>query len=143
MRLLSIRIVLLLVDALLSSVIVTRAQGVIEPDRAPHAVPAPRHPALPDFSMQQRAAIYRSVIASMKEHRMAPLPFDTQVELGTILSEAAELYPLPENIRTQIAAANKYKYTVWHGQVLLVDPAKKTVVDILHDYILRDYDKQK
>ena len=93
--------------------------------------------------MQQRAAIYRSVVAAMKEHRMAALPFDTKVAVGVELPETSELYPLPEDVRTQIAAANKYKYTVWHDQVLLVDPAKKTVVDILRDYVLRDYDKTK
>jgi hypothetical protein len=54
-----------------------------------------------------------------------------------------ELMRPPEDIRVQIAVANKYKYAVWNDQVLVVDPAKKTVVDILHDYILRDYDKQK
>ena len=40
-----------------------------------------------------------------------------------------------------IAATNKYKYTIWNDQVLIVDPAKNTVDDILHDYILHDYDK--
>ena len=139
MRPLWIRIVLLLVSALLSSVSVTCAQ-VIEPDRA--TVPALRHPALPDFSMQQRAAIYKSIIAAMKEHPTVAVPADTQVDVGTTLLETELLRP-PEDIRVQIVAANKYKYAVWNDQVLVVDPAKKTVVDILHDYILRDYDKQK
>lgn len=139
MRPLWIRMVLLLVGALLSSVSVTCAQ-VIEPDRA--TVPALRHPALPDFSMQQRAAIYKSIIAAMKEHPTVAVPSDTQVDVGTTLPET-ELLRLPEDMRVQIAAANKYKYAIWNDQVLVVDPAKKTVVDILHDYILRDYDKQK
>jgi hypothetical protein len=134
----------LLVSALLLSASIASAQtGVIEPDRAPLAHPLPRHPALPDFSMQQRVAIYKSVVVSMKEHRRPALPVDLHVDVGTKLPETAELYSLPEDVRTQIAAANKYKYTVWNDQVLLVDPAKHTVADILHDYILRDYDKQK
>jgi hypothetical protein len=70
------------------------------------------------------------------------VPADTQVDVGTTLPKTELLRP-PEDIRVQIAAANKYKYAVWNDQVLVVDPAKKTVVDILHDYILRDYDKQK
>jgi hypothetical protein len=139
MRPLWIRMVLLLVGALLSSVSVTCAQ-VIEPDRA--TVPALRHPALPDFSMQQRAAIYKSIIAAMKEHPTVAVPSDTQVDVGTTLPET-ELLQSPEDMRVQIAAANKYKYAIWNDQVLVVDPAKKTVVDILHDYILRAYDKQK
>ena len=78
----------------------------------------------------------------MKEHPTAAVPEDTQVDVGTTLSETEPLRP-PEDIRVQIAAANKYKYAIWNDQVLVVDPAKKTAVDILHDYILRDYDKQK
>jgi hypothetical protein len=131
--------VLLLVGALLSNVSVTCAQ-VIEPGRA--IVPTLRHPALPDFSMQQRAAIYKSIIAAMKEHPKAAVPADTQVDVGTTLPEIELLRP-SEDIKVQIAAANKYKYAVWNDQVLVVDPAKQTVVDILHDYILRDYDKRK
>jgi Protein of unknown function (DUF1236) len=112
--------------------------GVIQPDRAP--LPAdPRHPTIPDFSMQQRAAIYRAVIAALKENRAATLPFDTQIALGGPLPEDARLDPLPDEVRNQIAAANKYRYTVWHDQVLLVDPRSKTVADILHDYVLRDF----
>jgi hypothetical protein len=102
------RMVLLLVGALLSSVSVTCAQ-VIEPDRA--TVPALRHPALPDFSMQQRAAIYKSIIAAMKEHPTVAVPADTQVDVGTTLQETELLRP-PEDIRVQIAAANRYKYAV-------------------------------
>ena len=79
----------------------------------------------------------------MKEHCRPALPVDLHVDVGTKLPETTELYSLPEDVRTQIAGANKYKYTVWNDQVLLVDPAKYTVADILHDYILRDYDKQK
>ena len=143
MRLLLIRRVSLLASTLLLNVSIAHAQGITEPDRAPLALRAPRHPTLPDFSMQQRAAIYRSVITSMKEHHTATLPFDTKVEVGTKLPETAEFYPLPDDVRAQITAADKYKYAVWNDQVLLVNPAKNTVADILHDYILRDYDKQK
>jgi hypothetical protein len=94
---LSMRIAPLLVSALLSGATLGRAQ-VIEPDRA--TVPVPRHPALPDFSMQQRAAIYKSIIAAMKEHPTAAVPANTQVDVGTTLPET-ELF----------AAARRYSGT--------------------------------
>ena len=37
------------------------------------------------------------------------------------------------------AAANKYRYAVWHDQVLLVDAQDRTVADILRSYVLGDY----
>lgn len=143
MRALWISFVPLFVAALLSSAGLTRAQMVIRPDRAAPAPPDLGHPALPGFSMQQRAAIYRSVVALTKEHSTVPLPLGTQVEVGTKLPEATELYPVPDDVRTQIAASSNYEYAVWKHQVLLVDPAKRTVVDILHGDVLSDYDKPK
>ena len=116
---------------------------VIEPDRAPHPAADTRHPALPDFSMQQRATIYQSAIAAMQERRAAALPLDIQVEVGGKLPATVELYPLPDDLLTEIAGARKYKYTVWNDQVLLVDPTNMVVADILHDYVLRDYEKKK
>jgi hypothetical protein len=134
--------ILPIVGALLLSSGATLAQ-VIEPDRAPHPAADTRHPALPEFSMQQRAAIYRSAIAAMQGRRAAALPVDTQVEVGGKLPATVELYPLPDDLLTEIAGASKYKYTVWNDQVLLVDPANMVVTDILHDYILRDYEKKQ
>jgi hypothetical protein len=115
----------LFVAALLSSASLTRAQMVIQTDRAPPAPPDLGHTALPGFSMQQRAAIYRSVVALTKEHNTVPLRLDTQVEVGTKLPEATELYLVPDDVRMQIAASSNYEYAVWKHQVLLVDPAKK------------------
>jgi hypothetical protein len=57
----------------------------------------------------------------------ATLPLDMQIAIGGPLPEDAQLDPLPDEVRNQIAGANKYRYTVWHDQVLLVDPHSKTV----------------
>ncbi len=123
----------------LSSATTLHAEMVIQPDRAAPATTTPRHPTLPDFSMEQRAEIYRSAIAATKEGNKPAVALETAVDVGTILPEGSELYPLPENIQTQVAAGRKYKYAVWQKQVLLVDPTNKMVVDILRDYVLRDY----
>ncbi len=112
--------------------------GVIEPDRAP--IPAdPRHPAIADFSMQQRAAIYRAILAATKQHSAAVLPFDAQVTVGGLLPDGAPIVSLPDSIRMQIPAATRYEYAVWHDQVLLVDPTNRRIADILHDYVLRNF----
>jgi hypothetical protein len=95
-----------LVSALLFNGVAAVAQvGVIEPDRTPQPAD-PHHPAILDFSMQQRAAIYRSVVAAAKERRAARLPFDTQITIGGVVPNDARLEPLPEEVRDRIAAAN-------------------------------------
>ena len=117
-----------LVVVLLSSGGVASAQiGIIDSSRAHPELPN-RHPALPDFTMQQRAAIYSAV---MEEKSVPSLSMNMRVGIGTKLPESAELHPLPNAIRAQISAAQKYKYAVWAGEVLLVDPAQRTVSDIL------------
>ncbi|MBI3704485.1 MAG: DUF1236 domain-containing protein [Rhizobiales bacterium] len=86
------------------------------------------HPALPDFTMQQRAAIYNAV---MQERSAEPLPTEMRVGVGTKLPQSVQLRPLPDAVRDQIAAAQKYQYAVWAKEVLVIDPAQRMVVDIL------------
>lgn len=128
-----------LVVNLLFNVELAGAQtGVIEPDRAQPELPDTHHPALPQFTMQERASIYAAVMTAMKESPATPVPVDMQVRIGTKLLDTAQVRPLPDAVR-KISAAKNYKCAVWGSQVLLVDPTNMTVVDMLHDYILRDY----
>ena len=137
MQFLLIRIAALVASALLSVGPVNAQTGAIDPDRAHPAVRADTlHPALPEFSMQERAAIYDAV---KEQSPTAPLPFDMQVEVGTKLPQSAELHPLPGAIRARILLASKYRFAIWRDHVLLVDPADRSVADILHGFILRDY----
>lgn len=106
------------------------AQVAIDsPARAHPELSDTRHPALPDFTMQQRAAIYSAV---MNEKSAERLSLDTQVGVGIKLPESAQLHPPPDSIRAQISAAQKYRYAIWANEVLLVDPTQRTVADILH-----------
>ncbi len=131
---LAARIILLSIGVCLT--LPLRAQvGAVDPFRAPAVAPDARHPALPDFSMRERAAMYRSVT---EQKSPAAVPFDLEVGIGTILPDAIEIRPLPKPILDQIPEAKKYNYAVWREQVLLIDPADRRVADILHDYILRD-----
>ncbi len=109
--------------------------GAVDPHRAPAVTPDTRHPVLPDFSMRQRAAIFRAV---SEQQSPSKVPFDVQVGIGTILPETTEMGALPAPIAAQIPGSAKYKYAVWHDQVLLIEPTGRRVADILHDYILRD-----
>ena len=128
------RIAPLMVSAFFNVGLASAQTGTIQPDRA-HPEVDTRHPTLPEFTMQQRAIIYRAVVTDMKEKSATPLPIDMQIGVGTKLPEAAKLYPLPDAVA--ISAAKRYNFAVWGSDVLLVDPSKKTVTDILHGYILQ------
>jgi hypothetical protein len=125
---------------LIFSVCLSSAQtGTIEPDRAGPDIGVTRHPALPTFTMQQRAALYT---AAMKAQLPPALPLQMQVEIGTKLPNSPQVQPLPETARVQVPAAEKYKFAVWRDQVLLVDP-NNTVADILHGDVLKEYTRSQ
>ena len=115
----------LVAASVIFSVSLSGAQtGVTEPESRgpqPQTLPGARHPALPVFIMQQRAALYSAVV---KAQLPAALPLEMQVEIGTKLPNSAQVQALPEAARAQVPAAKNYKFAIWRDQVLLVDPNK-------------------
>jgi hypothetical protein len=107
--------------------------GVIDPARVP--TPEIRHPALSEFSMSQRAAIYDAVV---RDSATPVLPLDIEVKVGTVLPESIQIAPIPQSVLTNIPAARTYGSVVWGDQVLLVKRDSRIVADILRGYILRD-----
>jgi hypothetical protein len=45
---------------------------------------------------------------------------------------ATELYALPESVTAESPSAKFYRYTVAQNRVVIVDPTKLTVVDVIH-----------
>ena len=43
-----------------------------------------------------------------------------------------QLYDWPESVAAEVPAAKIYKYTVVQDQVVIVDPTRMRVVDIIH-----------
>jgi hypothetical protein len=113
--------------------------GVIEPDRPASDITGARHPALPVFTMQQRAALYSAVV---KAQLPAALPLEMQVKIGTKLPDSPQVQALPEAARSQVPAAKNYKFAIWRDQVLLVDH-NNTVADILHGDVLKEYTRSQ
>ncbi len=113
--------------------------GAIDPHRAAAPIPEVRHPTLPDFSMDQRAAIYKTVVQNSAS---TTVPFDLDVTVGTVLPETIAIAPIPEPVATEIPGAKNYSSAVWRDEVLLVNPKTRAVADILRGYILRDQKSQ-
>src|ERR1700730_7524178 len=78
---------------------------------------------------QQRSEIYESV--SKQKVTRTPPPAHLHVAVGGDLPASMELYDLPANVAADIPTTKLYKYTLVQNQVVIVDPTKMKVVDII------------
>ncbi len=79
------------------------------------------------LSPAQRTAIYDHV--SKDKSKVAPKDFSPVV--GADVPPMIELYTLPDEAVAGVPAAKLYKYTMVEGKVVLVDPTKMRVVDVI------------
>jgi Protein of unknown function (DUF1236) len=75
----------------------------------------------------QRTAIYEQV--SKDKSKVAPKDFAPVI--GADVPPMIELYMLPDEAVAGVPAAKLYKYTMVEGKVVLVDPTKMRVVDVI------------
>jgi len=76
---------------------------------------------------EQRVAIYQEV--SKDKSKVAPKDFSPVV--GADVPPMIELYNLPDDATANVPAAKLYKYTMVENKVVLVDPTKMRVVDVI------------
>jgi hypothetical protein len=76
---------------------------------------------------EQRVAIYQEV--SKDKSKVAPKNFSPEV--GADVPPMIELYTLPDDATANVPAAKLYKYTMVENKVVLVDPTKMRVVDVI------------
>jgi hypothetical protein len=79
------------------------------------------------LSSAQRSAIYDRV--SKDKSKIAPKDFSPVI--GADVPPMIELYALPDEAVAGVPAAKLYKYTMVEGKVVLVDPTKMRVVDVI------------
>ena len=79
------------------------------------------------LSPAQRAAIYDQV--SKDKSKVAAKSFSP--EIGADVPPMIELYTLPDDAVAGAPAAKIYKYTMVDNKVVLVDPTKMRVVDVI------------
>ena len=75
----------------------------------------------------QRIAIYDQV--SKDKTKIAPKDFSPVI--GADVPPMIELYMLPDDAVAGVPAAKLYKYTMVENKVVLVDPTKMRVVDVI------------
>jgi len=79
------------------------------------------------LSSAQRTAIYGQV--SKDRSKVAPKNFSPVI--GADVPPIIELYALPDEAVAGVPAAKLYKYTMVENKVVLVDPTKMRVVDVI------------
>lgn len=79
------------------------------------------------LSPAQRTAIYDQV--SKDKSKVAPKDFSPVI--GADVPPMIELYMIPDDAVAGVPAAKLYKYTMVEGKVVLVDPTKMRIVDVI------------
>jgi hypothetical protein len=79
------------------------------------------------LSPAQRTAIYDQV--SKDRSKVAPKDFSPVI--GADVPPMIELYMLPDDAVAGVPAAKLYKYTMVENKVVLVDPTKMRIVDVI------------
>ena len=79
------------------------------------------------LSPAQRQAIYEEV--SKDKSKVAPKDFSPVI--GGDVPPMIELYSLPEDAVASVPAAKIYKYTMVENKVVVVDPTKMRVIDVI------------
>jgi hypothetical protein len=79
------------------------------------------------LSPAQRQAIYEEV--SKDKSKVAPKDFSPVI--GGDVPPMIKLYALPDDAVASIPAAKIYKYTMVENKVVVVDPTKMRVIDVI------------
>jgi hypothetical protein len=79
------------------------------------------------LSAAQRSALYREV--SQDKSKTAPKNFSPVI--GADVPPMIELYALPDDTLADVPAAKLYKYTMVQDEVVVVDPTKMRVIDVI------------
>jgi hypothetical protein len=75
----------------------------------------------------QRSAIY----AEVSKDKSKSSPKDFAPVVGSDVPPMIELYALPDDTLTEVPEAKLYKYTMLENKVVVVDPIRMRVIDVI------------
>jgi hypothetical protein len=81
----------------------------------------------PLLSAAQRNAIY----AEVSKDKSKKSPKDFSPVIGADVPPMIELYTLPDDTVAEVPAAKNYKYTMVENKVVVIDPTRMRVVDVI------------
>jgi hypothetical protein len=84
------------------------------------------------LSPVQRRVIYRTIVQQPVVQRRvtvgAPPPPVVEYRVGAHVPASTTLYPVPQEVVTEVPAVSNYRYTVVNDRAWLVDPATSEIV---------------
>src|SRR5262245_54927316 len=95
---------------------------------SPPGAVTPVDPSQLQLSTAPRTAILNAV--RQQSSKVRP-PASFSVAVGEMVPPSIELYVLPDSALAEVPEAKSVKYTVLHGQVVLVDPTNMRIIDVL------------
>jgi hypothetical protein len=81
----------------------------------------------PLLTLAQRSAIY----AEVSKDKSKTSPKDFSPVIGADVPPMIELYDLPDDALAEVPAAKLYKYTMVENKVVVVDPTRMRVIDVI------------
>jgi hypothetical protein len=81
----------------------------------------------------ERLSLTREQREIVRKHakRHAARSVDVDVTVGTEFPDEVELYPLPDEVYTEVPALRSYRYVVVDDEVVLVDPDEHRIVEVI------------
>ncbi len=76
---------------------------------------------------QQRTVIRNYVV----KERVRPIELRERVIVGATIPAEIELTPVPETIYAEVPSLRPYRYFVWDGRFVLVEPSSRRVIQIV------------
>ncbi|HVY58620.1 MAG TPA: DUF1236 domain-containing protein [Xanthobacteraceae bacterium] len=122
------------------------AQGEIGPGSGSGALPSttPSPSLAPDANVPSGSTVVEEPLALDPAQKQAILrgvrqekgrvrqPAEFKAAVGAPVPPSIELYALPDGVLTEVPETKLYRYTVVGDEVVLVDPVRMRVVDVLH-----------
>lgn len=123
-----------LLIAVVGSTLMLAGAAPVSAQPAPAANPAASPPAAaPSTSLEltpeQRQLIMTSVSSKTSQSTAAPPTFHPAV--GATVPPSVEVSPMPDTLSQVVPKLKGYEYAFVSGQVLLIDPNSKQVVEVI------------
>ncbi len=126
-RMISVRVAIPIAVGVLSIVGCADRQAQAQTDPDAPSGPGVNEQQKPPLTQVQRRVIYDSV--AKDKSRTAKVHFAPAI--GADVPPMIELYTLPDQVLAENHAAGSYEYTLEQDKVVLVDPTKMRVVDVI------------
>jgi len=81
------------------------------------------------LTVAQRDQIWQG--ASRQVTNESPLPAGFKADIGEAVPASMKLQPMPKDVSDQVPVVKSYDFAMLEGQLLIVDPGSRKIIDII------------